>query len=219
LPVIDSSAITQLVLQLQEAKRQLEVLQGQYAALQQQLRAMTGTGEIGNLLQGAERLTRYPWMSLTQEQLIDMMRQGLLPGNIEHRRQYLANITPTLPPEAITPHNPSSSRAQFYTHHAETTLAGQAALSGQQQALIELRKSTIALEQVINEQEDVKRAVDLNNAMVGNLTEILIESVRAGNVTAEQVALINQVIVDSSNSDARFFGAARADPAVASVVE
>ena len=98
LPVIDSANVQQAILQLMEAKKQLDVLKGQYDALQQQVRALTGEGSVQGLLR---RNIRAPWMKLTQEQLIDMMRQGLLPGNLEHRRQYLARITPTLPPEQV----------------------------------------------------------------------------------------------------------------------
>jgi len=203
IPVIDVSAISQLVTQTAQYAQNLERMAEQIVLLKQQVQSLTGhygMGSLGGPVNG--------WGSSSWGDIVGMVNTGVNPGDaaqVQAYKQARAQVVtqfPALDPSLETP-NPRMNAVYSANYQAAVTgmSGGEAAFNGLTTQLAELQ----TLKDKIELTTTVKAAIDLNTAVAVKNAQINAEILRAGAMQLYLQGNTQNSITSGQSAQAEFF--------------
>lgn len=203
IPVVDMSAVSQLITQTAQYAQNLEKMAEQIVLLKQQVQSLTGhygMGSLGAPVNG--------WGSSSWDDIIQMVNTGVNPGDAAQVAGYkaaqaqLVTQFPPVDPSLQSP-NPRLAAAYNANYHAGIAgmSAGQGTFNSLQTSLTELQ----VLKDKIEQTPTVKAAIDLNTAVAVKNAQIDAEILRTNAVALYLQGNRENSLTSGQAAEAEFF--------------
>jgi hypothetical protein len=203
LPVIDVTAISQMLAQYVQTAKQLETMIEQVALLKQEISSMTGhygMGNVGGSVNG--------WGGTTWADIADMVGQGINPGDAAQVRGYKearARYTAQFPALAndLQTGNPRMNAAynRSYSDARTGTALGESTFDQVDTYLADIE----TLKNRIDQTDNLKNAMDLNTAVTVRVAQLNGEILRIQSAQLRLQAANQTQTANGSAAEAEFF--------------
>jgi len=203
LPVIDVTAITQMIEQSFQMADQLDKLVQQVGLLKQQIQSLTGNygmGAVGGNVNG--------WGANTWTDIINMVGQGINPGDaaqVQAFKQAQAKYSSQFPALSnnLQPGNPrmNATYNQSYSDAMAGTALGESTFDQINATLLNIQ----TLKDQIDHTDNVKSAMDLNAAITVQLAQLNSEMLRVQSAQLKLQASTKSESTNGAAAQAEFF--------------
>jgi hypothetical protein len=203
LPVIDTTAVGQMIAQYAQMARQLETMYQQVTLLQQQIQSVTGHYGMG-----AQGSVVNPWGVTTWVDIADMVSKGFNPGDgaqVQAYKQAQARYSTQFPElsGSLQTGNPRMNAAytQSYSDGISGMSLGESAFNQVNSDLADIQ----ALKDRIDQTDNLKSAMDLNTAATIRVAQLNGEILRVHAAELRLQAANRNDGANGSAAQAEFF--------------
>lgn len=181
LPVFDTAAINQAVMQFQEMKRQYDMMKKQYDELMALKNSVTGNYGMGALMNTVEDLESRRELPQTWQEVVEMQKGGFYGDRLQHYSQLLPIIE--------TKFLSNNAQDRDVVGYKLDKINTQAAFAATETTYNQLKKRLDTIEGLvtqIDQTQNVKQAMDLNSRIVAETGFV---SLDLGRLNSMQVSL------------------------------
>ncbi len=212
MPVIDATAIGQIILMIEELQRQydqmtehLEVTQINSDYLFDQLESITGKNEFDSFYNTSSDKQARVWAPNSIEEFEDMVDHGFNPGDLSDRYSYYQEKFPAIPADTIDPKNPNSAQRDLYTYNEDWT---KLSLVGFAQTFDAVNASYERINNLLeqaNEHITLKESSDYSNRLLGELAYLLQNLIQVQNYDMHVKTMLQQAELNHTAAHANFY--------------
>jgi len=192
LPVFDTAAINQAVMQFQEMKRQYDMMKKQYDELMAVKNSVTGSYGTSLLMNGAEDAASRRPLPQTWQEVVELQKEGFYGERLEHYSKLIPSIATKL-----LSNNDQDRDVVGYKMAKDHT---QAAFAATEAVYNQLQKRLTTIEGLvgqIDKTQNVKEAMDLNSRIVAESGFV---SLDLGRLNSTQLSL-QAILQNESNRE------------------
>lgn len=200
LPVVDTSAINQAILQFQQLKRQYDMMNKQYDELVALKDNLTGSYGMGSLLNGLEDQSSRRPLPQTWQEVVQMQTQGFYGDRLKHYSLML----PTIDIKLLSS-NLKDRDVIGYKLAKENTQSAFAATEAIYNQLEKRLKTIESLVGQIDQTQNVKETMDLNSRIVAETGFVSLEMARLNSLQLNLQATLQNEANRELENHSEFF--------------
>ena len=200
LPVVDMGAINQAVLQIQEMKRQYDVLKKQYDELMALKSSVTGSYGMSLLMNGAEDAASRRPLPNTWQEVVELQKEGFYGNRLEH----YAKLLPSIATKILSTNEQDRDVVGYKMakDHTQAAFAATEAVYNQ----LQKRLGTIeGLVSQIDKTQNVKEAMDLNSRIVAESGFVSLDLARLNSTQLSLQAILQNESNRELENHSEFF--------------
>lgn len=184
----------------------LHKMELQYLQIKRTSEALSGKYGYGRWLKGPARLLDPYYHPSSTRELFDLMRRGGGSGRYSDRVSVYQEKYPSANRDDVFPYKPDSPEAHQYESLAVNT--GALSVSGEMiyDSIANRKKIILALQGEIDETDNIKASMDLNNRLMVELNMVMVDALHLQSLQAQSTAAVNQAKVNQSYSQSIVFG-------------
>ena len=205
LPVIDTASIARLVQQIDEMKKQYEMLKKQYDQAVQIKENLQGNYGMGLLENGVEAAQGRRHLPKTWQEVVDMQKSGDLPGLFAGKKDFYKDLLPSIDTKMISK-DPKDRSAVGYKLSTDNTRAAFASVESIYDNIENRIKTVENLTSEIEKTQNAKQAIDLNSRIVAESNFINLEMSRLNSMQVALQASLQNIQNQATATHAEFFG-------------
>ena len=200
-PVIDTTAIARMVQQINEMKKQYEVLKQQYAEMQATKDAVTGSYGVSMIANTAKDQATRRALPPTWQEVVNLQKSGFY----GQRQDYFNKLLPNIDDKLLSqdPKNRNVVSYQMSTGNTQAAFAATEAIYNK----IQDRLQTIeSLTQEIDKTDNIKNATDLDSRIAAENGFMNIDMARLSAIQLSLQATLQNNQNQATANHAEFFG-------------
>lgn len=204
LPVVDTSSIARLVQQIEEMRKQYEMLKQQYdqaVQIKDNLQGNYGMGLLENGLQATKDRRPLP---KTWQEVVSLQRSGKLPGLFAGKKDFYKDLLPSIDSKLIS-QDPNNRSAVSYQLSADNTRAAFASVEAIYNSIENRIKTVESLTNEIEKTVNTKQAIDLNSRIVAESNFISTEMMRLNSIQLALQASFQNLQNQATATHSEFF--------------
>ncbi|OGP07536.1 MAG: hypothetical protein A2048_08710 [Deltaproteobacteria bacterium GWA2_45_12] len=204
-PVIDTTAIARMVQQINEMKKQYEVLKQQYAEMEATKDAVTGAYGVSEIANGEIDQTSRRALPGTWQEVVSQQKSGKLPGFFSERQDYYNKLFPSVDSKLFS-ESSTDRNAVSYQVSTQNTQASFSATEAIYNKIQDRLKTIETLTQEIDKTDNVKNATDLNSRIAAENGFLNVDMARLSALQLSLQASLQNGQNQATANHAEFFG-------------